>query len=198
MSHLALALAAMLAAEPAWDLVKDADGVKVFVRDVPGGRLREVKAETVIPVPPARVLAVLRDIDHYVEFMPYVVEARRLSEFEGGHYEYQRLDPPFVDRRDFAVRVDVQTDASGVTEWRWREANDRAPELPHGTVRVEVNRGYWRLQPLDGGRTALGYYLYTDPGGSIPAWVANRANTTSVPDLLAALRNRAVNPSWRR
>ncbi len=198
MSAVALALAVAVAGEPAWELVKDADGVKVFARDVPGGRVRELKAQTVVGAPPARVLAVIDDLEHYLEFMPYMVEARRLAVFAGGHYEYQRIDPPLVDMRDYALRVELTTDARGVIERRWREANEKAPPPPSGTVRVAVNRGAWTLEPLDGGRTALTYYVYTDPGGAIPAWAVNKANTTSVPDMLAAVRNRAVSPGWHK
>ena len=58
---------------------------------------------------------------------------------------------------------------------------------------VGVNEGSWTLEALDGGRrTRATYYLYTDPGGSIPKWIANKANTMALPDLFEAIRKRAA------
>jgi hypothetical protein len=187
-----------LVAEPAWEPVKDTDGVRVFSRDVAGAGVREVKAETVVSAPPARVLAVLEDVEHYVDFMPYMMDARVLRRFEGGHIEYQHIDPPFVDERDYTLDMRITTEPDGTIRRRWTEANLEAPAPVAGRVRVLVNRGSWTLAPLPGGMTGLTYYVHSDPGGSLPAWLANKANTTSIPDLLTAVRKRAVDPTWKR
>ena len=47
------------------------------------------------------------------------------------------------------------------------------------------------------GRTHLTYWLYTDPGGSIPNWIANKANTISLPDVMRAIAKRAEDPTWK-
>src|SRR5258706_3963 len=50
----------------------------------------------------------------------------------------------------------------------------------------------WPLEPIDGGKRTLGtYQLLTDPGGSIPTFIANKANTTALPELFARVRKRA-------
>jgi uncharacterized protein YndB with AHSA1/START domain len=193
-----LALSIVTLAEPAWEPVKETGTVRVFAREVAGARVREVKAEIVIAAPPPRVLAVLEDVEHYVEFMPYMTEARVLRRFEGGHIEYQHIDPPFVDERDYAMEMRITTQPDGTILRRWTEANDEAPPPAAGRVRVPVNRGAWTLAPLAGGRTALTYQVFSDPGGSLPAWLVNKANDTSIPDLLVAVGKRAVDPSWKR
>lgn len=193
-----VALCLVAPGEPAWEPVKDADGVRVFARAVGSGGVREVKAETVVATPPPRVLAVLEDVEHYVDFMPYMSEARVLRRFAGGHIEYQHIDPPFVDERDYALEVRITTDADGTLRRRWTEANGEAPPPVEGRVRVPINRGSWTLAPLPGGRTAITYHVHSDPGGSLPAWLVNKANTTSIPDLLVAVRQRAIDPTWKR
>ncbi len=199
---LALSMATVGVGKPnpnPWNLANDEDGIKVWTRDVPGARVREVRAETTVNAPSKRVFDVLGDVQHYVDFMPYVVETRIIGEAKDGHYEYQRIDPPIVDMRDYCVKVTIEADeASGVYIRSWEPANDKAPPKREGTVRVEVNSGSWTLEPLAGGKTHVSYYLYTDPGGSIPAWIANKANTTSLPDLLNAVKNRSLNPKWKR
>jgi hypothetical protein len=60
-------------------------------------------------------------------------------------------------------------------------------------VRVKLNNGYWLLEPREEGKkTFVTYYLYTDPGGSLPKWIADKANKTSVPDVLRAVRKHAA------
>ena len=195
---LAGALAAADSAD-GWEEVNDSDGIKIWVRDVPGARVREVKAETVIPVEPKRISAVLDDLEHYGEFMPYVVETTNVQPLPNGHIEYQRVDPPFVDMRDYTLRMIITVDpTTGVIERAWTEANDKGPPPRDGVVRVAINRGKWTFKPAPGGKTLLNYYLYTDPGGSIPAWIVNKANTTSLPDLFAAVTKRSIDPAWKR
>jgi hypothetical protein len=59
-------------------------------------------------------------------------------------------------------------------------------------------KGNWTIEKLTDTQTRITYYLYTDPGGSIPNWIANKANKQSVPDLLDAVRKRAANPAYKR
>src|SRR5207248_1626668 len=59
-------------------------------------------------------------------------------------------------------------------------------------VRLKVNTGSWTFEPLGSGKRSLAIYqLLTDPGGSIPKFMANRANTTALPELFARVRKRA-------
>jgi len=59
--------------------------------------------------------------------------------------------------------------------------------LCRGVVRINVNDGFWKLEPSDG-KTHATYYLYTDPGGAVPKFVANFANRTAVPNVFKAIR----------
>ena len=61
-----------------------------------------------------------------------------------------------------------------------------------GVIRLKVNTGSWTMEPIDGGkRTLATYQLLTDPGGSIPTFIANKANTKALPELFARVRKRA-------
>jgi len=59
-------------------------------------------------------------------------------------------------------------------------------------VRLKIVTGSWTLEPIDGGkRTLATYQVLTDPGGRIPAFISNKANTTCLPELFARVRKRA-------
>jgi hypothetical protein len=52
--------------------------------------------------------------------------------------------------------------------------------------------GSWLLEPLENGaKTKATYLLFTDPGGSLPTWVSNKVNFSTIPDVFEALRKNA-------
>ena len=175
------------------------DGITVWYRDVHGKRIREVKATGVVDAAVDLVWFVLRDVEHFVEFMPYVTEARVLSEAgPNARYVYQHLDPPIVDERDYTLKITSEKLSDGSYFQYWSPANDKGPPRTDGVVRLEICEGNWTAEPLNPTQTRITYWLYTDPGGSIPSWVANMANTRSLPDLVRSVRNRSIDPTWKR
>ena len=179
-----------------WDEVYKSDGITVWTRDVPKSSIREVKAQAIIDLDMQSIWAVLDDVPHYKEFMPYIEAAKILpNRIEGGYYVYQHIAPPFVNERDYTVKV-VFTKTDTLWQRRWTSANEIGPKEKESLVRVKINKGNWTLKKLGPKKTLLCYWLYTNPGGSIPAWIANKANKTSVPHLLKAVRSRAIDPKW--
>ena len=192
----------LLAADPAADegceVAKKTDDLTVYARERKGTKVREMRAVGVIPAPPQKVWKAIRDYDAYTETMPYTEVSRVISR-EGGDkviYLYSVINAPLVDRRDYAIRLVDESkwkDGQGYLRVTWKPANDKAPEKPDNVVRVEINEGYWHLEPADGGKkTKATYYVYTDPGGSVPQWIANRANGTAVPNVFEHVRKAAL------
>jgi hypothetical protein len=73
------------------------------------------------------------------------------------------------------------------------------PPAKSGAVRLTVNDGYWLLEAAAGGkRTKARYYVFTDPGGNIPSFIANAANSKAIPDLFAAVRKAAKRSKYRK
>lgn len=184
-----------------WPLVMKRNGIEVYARVLPGSRAKEVRATIEIDAPPGQVFALLLDSGKFVEFMPYIVEARTVArDSRSVWYLYQRISPPLVSDRDYTLRHEsFEEPQQGRYELRWDVANDRGPAARDGVVRVEVCTGSYVVEGQGGDvRTRLTYQLHTDPGGSLPDWLANRANIESVPALLQAIGHRAVDPSWHR
>lgn len=193
-----VAIAGTDARVSAWEEVKVSDGIRVRAREVTDTEVREIEADVMVPTTLERVAAILDDTEHYSEYMPYVQQARKMGALDDGHYEYMLIDPPLVDAREYTVRVKIEGDAeTGIIKRCWTAANDKGPPPRKDTVRLGVNYGCWTLA-RQGDQTRITYYIGADPGGSIPKWIAKRANTQSIPDLLSAVRNRAVNPQWKR
>ena len=182
--------------EPRWEMAADSDGVKVYGRKRGDSDVREMKAIGLINAPPADVWKAVRDYDNYPKTMPYVEDGKVLSR-EGGDKVtvlYSKLNTPLVDRRDYIIRLVDESnwqDGKGFMKVTWTVVNDMDDKVPvpKDVVRVRVNEGYWLLEPReDGKKTFATYYVFTDPGGSIPNFIINKANTLAVPRVFEAIK----------
>ncbi|MBI1947993.1 MAG: hypothetical protein HYS27_20045 [Deltaproteobacteria bacterium] len=183
-----------------WEVVGRRDGVVVYQRPHPGSPHPEVLAVGILEVPPWVAKNAVDDVEAD-DGMPYLAEARVLKRDERGVVIYNRVSPPLVSDRDYTIRIiDQSYTANGVTIWiaRWRTANDEGPPKRSGVVRVPENDGYWRFEPVDGGmRTRASYWVYTNPGGAVPAPLAAIGSTTLMPEVMAGMAARARRPQYR-
>lgn len=168
-------------------------GLAVYTREKPGLDLKEVKAVGQVDAPPERVFEVVTDYEHQVGNMPYVQDQAVFSRTEKDVTFWAVADFPLVSRRDWVLKTRLERDLpGGVYRAEWEPAQVDGAPAPDGVVRIKVNSGSWTMEPIDGGkRTLATYQLLTDPGGSIPRFVANRANTKALPELFASVRRRA-------
>ncbi len=184
------------AATPGWEQTNKEDEFIVYTREAKGG-LKEVKLVGDMSAPPSRVFAAVADLDHYKDFMPYTEESTVLARSEGEVVFYSKINAPLVSRRDYVIKLKPQPGKSENETWRssWtldttHGGGKKAPT--DDVVRTPLNDGAWTITPLDGGkRSHVVYYLYTNPGGSLPMWIINKANTKALPDLFAAVKKRA-------
>lgn len=194
----------VLAADPAakqtpWEEAAKDNGITIYARDFPGSEVREMKAIGTIDAKPQEVWKAIRDYDHYTTTMPYTVEAKVLGKEDGDKviYFYSRLNLPLVDNRDYTIKIVDESnwnDGSGYLKVTWTcfdppKGSPMAVAAKEGVVRLGLNDGFWKLEPRDNGnKTWATYYVHTDPGGSVPKWIANKANSTAVPDVFTAIR----------
>jgi len=190
-----------LADEPRWEIATRTEGITVLARKAEGENIAEVKAIGLIQAPPEEVWKILMDFDNYTQTMPYTEVARRIAQESDGKtfYFYTVLNPPLVSRRDYVLKmrdVSAWENGKGFLKLSWAVAEDadqRVPPQPD-KVRLKLSNGYWLLEPREGGKTTFAtYYLLTDGGGTMPAWVMNKANKTAAPDVILAVR-KAVKP----
>lgn len=193
-------LAADAAARQApWEEAAKDNGITIYSREMAGSEVREMKAIGTIDAKPHEVWKAIRDYDHYTTTMPYTVEAKVLGKEDGDKviYFYSRLDLPLVDNRDYLIKILDESDwkdGAGYLKVSWTkidppEGDAKYVKPKDGVVRTPLNDGYWKLEPREGGnKTWATYYVHTDPGGAVPKWIANKANSTAVPNVFAAIR----------
>lgn len=175
----------------------------VSSRQRPGSDVREVRGLGSFAAPPWVIKNVVDDVEHYKDFMPYTKTSTQEKGGDGYIISYQRLEVPLADDRDYTIKIfDESTEsAAGVVVWknRWSSAESIGRAPIDGVVRIAVNEGYWQLEDLDGGKhTKATYYVYTNPGGALPAFLVNAANTQAVPDLFKAVAKAAAEPRYQK
>ncbi|MEP7013964.1 MAG: START domain-containing protein [Verrucomicrobiota bacterium] len=182
-----------------WKLAAQTKEVTIYSRAHPNSPLREFRATGSIDAVPQAVDAVLDDISHYPDFMPYTVECRLIKREADALVSYQRIAPKICADRDYTLRVRKKTwpVANGqVFLSNWTQANDLGPPEKKGVVRVKVCDGAWLLEPDGATKTRATYTVYTDSGGAIPAFIANHASQTGISRLFAAVRKQVKNPKY--
>jgi hypothetical protein len=158
-----------------WSLKKDQDGIKVYTRSVAGSAIEEFKA--VITVDNAKlidVLNVVTNVNGFIELFPDCAEAtvmERQDRYNTVHYI--RTDVPFpVTDRDGVYEQRTQLGPGGASATvTIRALPDRLPENKK-LVRITHASGTWKLVQV-GNKVQVTYQFLGEPGGSVPAWMAN-------------------------
>jgi hypothetical protein len=181
--HLALAAGVSLSASAAhaegcpdgfskFDTAGDALGC---VRPVPGSSYREYVVLVPVAAPPERVIEVAwkRTLDGIVDGLKHrdfiVREPRRIV-------FYDQIKTPVVSDRDYTCEaVRPPDDPSGRREIRFQSRNDLGPALDPHYTRIPALRAAWIAEPDGRGGTALRYLSYSEPGGSVPAFMVRGA-----------------------
>jgi hypothetical protein len=198
----------LLAASPAvagedWEVTRKEDRLTVYNRTKAGSDLKEVKAVGTILAPPWVVKNVLDDVPNYKHFMPYTEESKLIKRGSGFMVSYQRLNAPIIANRDYTIRIQDESrrlpDGRVVYKRAWSPANHLGPPERSGTVRVKINQGYWLLEDANGGKhTKATYWLFTNPGGSLPTFVINAANGQAIPGIFQAVEKRSAMPQYQK
>ncbi|CAM3829276.1 START domain-containing protein [Ectopseudomonas alcaliphila] len=168
-----LCAAAIQADERQWQLEREEDGVSVYLADVPGSKYKAYRGVVTINADLAAVQAVQEDVTGSCSWI-FSCQQQRLLETDGDVSElYTRFEMPWpVKARDSVIQVTTRTDGDGGVTRLLKAVPQRLPE-EKGFVRVQRVDGQWRLKPLGEGRVEVIYEVHTEPGGSVPSWLAN-------------------------
>ena len=192
------------------------DGIEVWTRenqntstkDSCDNPIKEIRATvTYEDVSPINFWRAVADLDEYAQFVPYVGKHKvlktrgKLADGSATFYVYGVVTAPVVKNRDYTIRIETKNNRKKGFESRWTlDTENVGPKPKKGVVRLLANDGGWTIQPSkknrEGSLTANGvsvtYEILTDPGSNIPGWLIDKVNRASVPDVLRAMRKRAL------
>ena len=182
-----------------WKVVSESGGVTIYSRPHAGSKLRDFKAIGQIDAQSRIVRGVIADFEAYPNFMPYTAECRLIRREEDSIVTYQRLSPKILNDRDYTLRVHWTSrpgEGGLVYSNTWEPANELGPSEKPGVVRVKICQGGWLLEPDGAIKTRATYSIYTDSGGVIPSFLANKVSEIGIGRLFGAIRKQVTNPKY--
>ncbi|AHF68232.1 MULTISPECIES: START domain-containing protein [Pseudomonas syringae group] len=174
-----------------WQVAKDEEGIKVSLSDVPGSKYKAYRGVTTINASVAKLRALQEDVVGACAWI-HECQSQKLLKHEGNKaWTYTRFNTPWpVTPRDSILLITSEEGADGSLTRNIDEQSSYLPE-EKGFVRVAEVKGFWKLVPKGPNLTEVTYQVHTDPGGSVPSWVANKFVVDAPFNTLKALKERS-------
>ena len=173
-----------------WKVAKNEDGIKVSLSPVTGSDYKAYQGVTTIKAPLAKIKALQEDVAGACAWI-HECKSQKLLKAEGDQsWTYTQFNTPWpVTARDSVLKVTTTEGADGSLTRTLKGEPKYIPE-EKGFVRVSQVEGFWKFVPK-GDQTEVTYQVHTEPGGSVPSWLANKFVVDAPFNTLKALKTRA-------
>jgi len=176
-----------------WKLRKDDAGVEIYTRSIEGSAFQEFKGViTVENTSLYDALEVILDVKNYTDLYPDCIEAKILYQ-EGKYYDihYFNIRAPWPVKNRDAVYESTTTvsDDGRYAKVSLKPVGDYIKENEE-SVRMYNGSGFWEVEEDNNKNTRITYQFHADPGGEIPAWLANSVVVSNPYKTLQNLRNK--------
>lgn len=193
-----------------WRLVKDEDGIQVYLRERSDSQIQEYKGISIMQTSADSILAVFNDIDvcpiwfHQCE-NPLMIH--RVSFLE--HYGYQVSNFPFpASDRDLIANVRFDEDPNTkIFTIRLQAAPDycdqRQTEVckkvrAMNKIRITRSDGKCSIEPQQEGFVKVTWQHHVEPAGMLPDWLINALLVDIPYYTMQGLRNLVKQDPYRR
>jgi hypothetical protein len=194
-----LALFAILVAVPAaaqtaeWRPDGNVDGEQVEKREVPGSSYDELRVTATSASSLEALCLAIYPKPYNPKLEGRVKKRELLRETDTERWTYEQVSAPVVSDRDYVIHFKIeQAPPSGRCEIAFETLNDGVRPSPPGVVRIPLIRGRWSLSPIADGKVMIRYQIFTDPGGSVPAFLARGGMRDSAVEYMKIILARAA------
>ena len=158
-----------------WMLKDQKDGISVYSRHSEISKFNDIEVQMDLPGTVAQLTTILFDVQKYPEWAystRSAVPMRKIGANELIYYSEISVPWPLTNR-DFCADVVLSYDSTRhVTNVVSRGLKDFLPEKK-GLVRIPRSMAVWNISQKSDGVVHVQYVLQIDPGGCLPAWIAN-------------------------
>lgn len=157
-----------------WELKKEEDGIKVYLREVEGSKIQEYKAEAILEGKVSSYIAVLKDVNAYKNLYNHAKEVELILENDTFHVHYIVTDTPWPVKDRDAVYSSTYSQHYGTKTVRINmKMEEGYIDENEDYVRMENAEGFWLLNQIDPTKVDITYQMHAEPGGNIPTWTVN-------------------------
>ncbi|WP_084314270.1 START domain-containing protein [Pseudomonas jinjuensis] len=184
----ALGACGVVVADDGWQLAKEENGIRIYLKDVPGSKYQSFRGVVRIKASVQTIGDLQENLRVACKWL-YACKQLRLLKNDGDDtWVYMTLDLPWpVVPRDLVIHVNTwRTDDGGMV----RDLNGVPDYLPpvQGVIRVPELAGHWKLVPKGQNLTEVSYEMRGEPGGSVPSWLSNSFVVDAPLETLRTLR----------
>lgn len=174
-----------------WKVAKNEDGIKVSLSEVPGSAYKAYQGVALIKAPLAKIQGLQEDVAGACAWI-HECKTQKLLKHEGDKsWTYTQFNTPWpVTPRDSILEVTSSVSPDGTLTRTLKGVPTYQPE-EKGFVRVAQVDGFWKLVPKGDNLTEVTYQVHTEPGGSVPALIANKFVVDAPFKTLQGLKERA-------
>ncbi len=161
-------------AQQQWKQSRDEDGIKIFLANDDASKFKNVKVQCTFDGTIPKLLAVLKDVKAYASWIYKTKQAYMLKQPSPAEFiYYQETEMPWpVKNRDGIYHLKINYDTAGKKLVLIGTTDPQMIPAKDGIVRISTIKTSWNVTEKDN-HIAIEYLFQVDPGGSLPAWVAN-------------------------
>lgn len=156
-----------------WKLVKEKEGIQMYTRPWKDSKFVAYKIDTILNTSLKSVVSVLDDIESYPQWASNCSEAVLLEQIGDIRITYTVIDTPVISDRDMitqgVITQDPETKIVSINYFGLDDYMDKQDDR----IRMTENEGSWTIIPLKKNQTRVIWQAHANPGGSVPAWLAN-------------------------
>ena len=180
-------------AQEDWKLVKDQNGIQIETRLNDGRSFKEFRARTKIKISPAQFQRLLLDAEA-LEKWGHKIKSVEVRERKGDslqvYYAVAKAPFPYKDRAGIYLNR-FRWNAEGNTLTVEIELLQEEGEAAKDVVLMD-GYGFWEIKAMDANFSEVLFQMQLDPGGNIPAWMANLFVSDSPFQTMTGLRDFVV------
>ncbi len=160
-----------------WALAKEdkALQIRVFTSKVAHSKLAAFRGEMLVKEQLWRLLALLNDSEkapmwlHNCELVRLIEQK---NDNQATYYSITHAPWPLLNRDLVSLVSTHIDDNSGIVTLNIQAQKNRLPKQKN-RVRIPMLKGFWQFIPMPKQQIKIIYQIHADPGGDIPAWLAN-------------------------
>lgn len=157
-----------------WELKKDKEGIQVFIKKIPDSPMHAFRGITELTASLDQIEALFKDVEGFPEWAPNAKKVEPLEKAANSRTFYLQTDAPWpVTDRDGIYQYNFKKEPGKLKIVATCLPDYLPPRKNH--IRVPKSDGYWQFEEKAGGNIRIIYENHSEPGGSIPGWLANSA-----------------------
>ncbi len=183
--------------DTAWEELSDADGIKVWRKDIDGSPIVAMRGRGTVDATVAKVASVIYDTPRCPEWVSDLSASRVVRLVSPGErVVYQRVSTPWpLDDREFVFVAKASfTPSTGEFLIDMASVEDETVARTDGVTRGRLLQSSFSLAPLEGQKTILEVEVQADPMGSIPKSIVNWAQKSWPRETIEAIRRQVEKP----